>query len=65
MAYIERAIAPILKKVCAGKRREPMLALLSGDDVLLGDWDRDALLQSYVTDSEAFTKKKQAYHLYD
>ncbi len=42
-----------------------MLALLSGDDVLLGDWDRDALLQSYVTDSEAFTKKKQAYHLYD
>ena len=42
-----------------------MLALLSGDDALLGDWDKDALLQSYITDSEAFAKKKQEYHLYD
>lgn len=46
-------------------KKAPMLALLSGDDALLGDWDRDALLQSYITDSETFAKKKQEYHLYD
>lgn len=45
-------------------KKAPMLALLSGDDVLLGNWDRTSLLNAYAKDSEVFDRKKQKYHLY-
>lgn len=53
----------ILPPVAEGKK--PMLALLSGDDVLMGNWDKEKLLTSYQEDSEQFKQKKQKYHLYE
>lgn len=53
----------ILPPIEEGKK--PMLALLSGDDVLLGNWNKEKLLSSYEADSELFCKKKKKYHIYE
>lgn len=53
----------ILPPIKEGKK--PMLALLSGDNTLLGDWNRRELLASYEADSEMFCEKKKKYHLYE
>lgn len=53
----------ILPPLAEGKK--PMLALLSGDDVLLGNWDKEKLLAAYEKDSTGFSQKKQKYHLYE
>lgn len=42
----------------------PMLALLSGGNALLGDWDRAEILAKYEEDSRIFSERKAAYHLY-
>lgn len=42
----------------------PMLAMLSGGDKLLGDWDREDMLAGYREDSMLFSEKKEKYHLY-
>lgn len=52
----------ILPPIAAG--RKEMLALLSGDGRLLGDWDREKLLASYEAERLEFCEKKQEYHIY-
>ncbi len=52
----------ILPPIEDGKK--PMLALLSGDDALLGNWNKEKLLSSYEADSEEFYHRKQKYHIY-
>ena len=42
----------------------PMLAMLSGGDTLLGDWDRAEILEKYEEDSRIFSEKKSGYHFY-
>lgn len=42
----------------------PMLALLSGNDTLLNNWDMNELLEQYEKDSNAFIKRKHKFHLY-
>lgn len=53
----------ILPPIKEGKK--PMLALLSGDNTLLGNWNKEKLLSSYEADSEMFCEKKKKYHLYE
>lgn len=43
----------------------PMLALLSGSDLLLGEWSREEVLSRYERESRTFFERKQKYHLYD
>jgi len=43
----------------------PFITLLSGSDVLLGDWDKETLLENYRQDSTEFMKRKERFHLYD
>ncbi|MCI8432987.1 MAG: DUF1343 domain-containing protein [Lachnospiraceae bacterium] len=42
----------------------PMLALLSGSDVLLGDWDRDQVLARFERESKEFAERKREFHRY-
>lgn len=42
----------------------PMLALLSGSDVLLGDWNRDQVLTRFERESREFAERKREFHLY-
>lgn len=41
------------------------LALLSGGEDLLGDWDRAKILAAYGEESEAFSERKSKFHLYE
>lgn len=43
----------------------PMLALLSGNDTLLYDWDKKELMEQYEKDSKEFIKRKRKFHLYE
>ncbi|MFI3200820.1 MAG: DUF1343 domain-containing protein [Eubacteriales bacterium] len=43
----------------------PMLSLLSGSGILLGDWKKEELLEAYERDSEAFRIKMETYYLYE
>ena len=43
---------------------KPMLALLSGGAEMLGDWDRQKLLDRFERESREFAEKKKKYHLY-
>lgn len=43
----------------------PMMALLSGSDVLLGSWDRKEVLAKWDQESRDFAERKQQYHLYE
>lgn len=42
----------------------PMLSLLSGSGTLLGNWDKQEVLNSYKADSEAFMERKKKFHIY-
>lgn len=42
----------------------PMMALLSGSDILLGEWDREKVLARYGRESREFEERKQKFHLY-
>ncbi len=43
----------------------PMMALLSGSDVLLGDWSREEILSRYERESREFAERKRKFHLYE
>ncbi len=43
----------------------PMLALLSGSDALLGDWDKDDILSAYERESRHFEERKKKFHIYE
>lgn len=40
------------------------LALLSGGEELLGNWDREKLLAAYQEECETFSERKVRFHLY-
>lgn len=42
-----------------------MLSLLSGSGELLGDWNKDKLLEEYDRDSKTFQEHTRKYYLYD
>lgn len=44
---------------------KPMLGLLSGGGEMLGDWDRDKLLDRFERESVEFLERKKKFHLYD
>lgn len=43
---------------------KPMLALLSGGSQMLGNWNRDELLERFERESRDFKERKKKYHLY-
>ncbi len=53
----------ILPPFAEGKK--PMLSLLSGSGLLLGEWERNRILAAYEADCQEFIRKKQKYHLYE
>lgn len=43
---------------------KPMLALLSGGAEMLGDWNRENLLERFERESGEFSERKKRFHLY-
>lgn len=43
---------------------KPMLALLSGGAEMLGDWDRQELLNRFERESREFSERKKKFHIY-